>query len=149
MGEFRVTGPQAREFVQHAVTNDLYALELGQVMYTCMCYPHGGIVDDLLVYNLGNEFFLVVNASNIDKDFAHLKDLTKGWDVILETFLTKLGFLPFRVPMPKKVLSQMTDYDLPEYREAANRYGADRFLLCLCPGLSGDQLLSTGPPWYN
>jgi aminomethyltransferase len=66
------------------VTNDIYKLETGQVLYTCMCYPDGGIVDDFLVYNLGDELLLVVNAVNIDKDFKHLISLKKHDDVELE-----------------------------------------------------------------
>ncbi len=71
MGEIRCTGPQALEAVQGLITNDAGALAIGQALYTPMCNHAGGIVDDLLVYRVGQtEFFLVVNAANIDKDFA-------------------------------------------------------------------------------
>ncbi len=71
MGEIRCTGPQALEAVQGLITNDAGALVIGQALYTPMCNHEGGIVDDLLVYRIGEqEFFLVVNAANIDKDFA-------------------------------------------------------------------------------
>jgi aminomethyltransferase len=71
MGEIRCTGPQALEAVQGLITNDAGALAIGQALYTPMCNHRGGIVDDLLVYRVGEqEFFLVVNAANIDKDFA-------------------------------------------------------------------------------
>ena len=71
MGEIRCTGPEALEAVQGLITNDAGALAIGQALYTPMCNHKGGIVDDLLVYRVGeSEFFLVVNAANIEKDFA-------------------------------------------------------------------------------
>jgi aminomethyltransferase len=116
MGEFVVSGPGARQFVQHAVTNDLESLGLGQVMYTAMCYPHGGIVDDLLVYNLGDIIYLVVNASNIDKDFAHLMSLRKTSDIKLENISDETALLAIQGPDAEKVLAKMTDYDLPSLK---------------------------------
>jgi aminomethyltransferase len=112
MGEFHVRGEGARQFVQHAVTNDIDVLEIGQVLYTCMCYPDGGIVDDLLVYNLGDEYMLVVNASNIDKDFAHLQSLIKSQDVELINLSDETALLAIQGPDAQKVLAKMTDYDL-------------------------------------
>jgi aminomethyltransferase len=113
MGEFIVSGPGAKQFVQSAVTNDVNTLGLGQVMYTCMCYPHGGIVDDLLVYNLGDILFLVVNASNIDKDFAHLESLKKTDDIKLVNISDETALLAIQGPDAEKVLAKMTKYDLP------------------------------------
>lgn len=112
MGEFTVKGPGAAEFIQYAVTNDVTKLAPGQVMYTAMCYPDGGIVDDLLVYNLGVEFLLVVNASNIDKDFAHLSDLAKSRDVKLVNYSDETALLAIQGPDAEKVLAKMTSYDL-------------------------------------
>ena len=112
MGEFYVRGEGARQFVQNAVTNDITPLEIGQVLYTCMCYPDGGIVDDLLVYNLGDNYMLVVNASNIDKDFAHLKSLIKSDDVKLTNLSDETALLAIQGPDAQKVLAKRTDYDL-------------------------------------
>jgi aminomethyltransferase len=71
MGEFEVEGPQALAAVQHLTTNDAAALEPGQVQYSLLCYPDGGIVDDLTLYRLGPErYMMTVNAANIDKDWA-------------------------------------------------------------------------------
>lgn len=69
MGEVEISGPAALEMVQKITVNDVAALEIGQVHYTAMCYPDGGIVDDLLVYRFADKYLLVVNASNKDKDF--------------------------------------------------------------------------------
>jgi aminomethyltransferase len=116
MGEFVVSGHGARQFVQQAVTNDINTLEDGQVMYTAMCYPDGGIVDDLLIYNLGDIIYLVVNASNIDKDFAHLDSLRKSDDVRLENISDQTALLAIQGPDAEKVLAKMTDYDLPSLK---------------------------------
>ncbi|GIV61837.1 MAG: aminomethyltransferase [Rhodothermaceae bacterium] len=74
MGEIYVRGPQAFAFVQHLVTNDVARLTDGRAQYTVMCRPDGGIVDDLLVYRLAEDtYMLVVNAANIDSDFAWMQ----------------------------------------------------------------------------
>src|SRR5579859_3205611 len=78
MGEFRITGPEAVAAIDRLVTNDIVVLKPGQIRYSPMCYPDGGIVDDLLVYRFDDHLMMVVNASNIEKDFdwirAHLPD---------------------------------------------------------------------------
>ncbi|MCE7934317.1 MAG: glycine cleavage system aminomethyltransferase GcvT [Chlorobi bacterium CHB2] len=74
MGEVLVTGPNALEFVQKITVNDAAALTIGQAQYSAMCRPDGGIVDDLLVYYRGPEnYLLVINGANIDKDFAWMQ----------------------------------------------------------------------------
>ena len=73
MGEFLVRGPEAVPFLDDALTNDVGKMTVGQAMYSVMCRPDGGIVDDLYVYRSVDHFMLVVNASNIAKDFAWLK----------------------------------------------------------------------------
>ena len=71
MGEFWAKGPKAFEFVQKVTTNDVAKLSDGKVQYTCLPNGKGGIVDDLLVYRIDEEtYLLVVNAANIDKDWA-------------------------------------------------------------------------------
>jgi aminomethyltransferase len=112
MGEFHVRGEGAWQFIQRAVTNDIAQLEIGQVLYTCMCYPDGGIVDDLLVYNLGDNYMLVVNASNIDKDFVYLQSLIKSDDVELMNLSDQTALLAIQGPDAQKVLAKMTDHDL-------------------------------------
>ncbi len=72
MGEFEVRGAAAAEFLDWAVTNDVRALSVGQALYSPLCRPDGGIVDDLLVYRYADHFMVVVNASNIAKDFDWL-----------------------------------------------------------------------------
>ncbi len=82
MGEVRVKGPDAERFVNHIFTNDITGAPDGKIFYGMMCYPNGGTVDDLLVYRMGeNDFFLVINAANIDKDVAWMQEHLEGFDV--------------------------------------------------------------------
>jgi len=111
MGEFEITGAGAKDFIQHLVTNDLDRLIENQVMYTCMCYENGGIVDDLLVYNLKDRFLLVVNAANINKDFAHIqKHLPNG--IKLTNSSDETALLAIQGPLASDVLAKLTDYPL-------------------------------------
>ena len=85
MGEIRLRGPGAVAYANHLVTNEVGAIPDGKVVYTPMCLDHGGIVDDLLVYGMGPERLLVVNASNFDKDLAWVqKHAPAGVEVINE-----------------------------------------------------------------
>ncbi|WP_106765784.1 glycine cleavage system aminomethyltransferase GcvT [Paenibacillus faecalis] len=95
MGEFLVTGPSAESFLQQTVTNDVSRLSVGQAQYAFMCNENGGTIDDLLIYKLSEDrFMLVVNASNIDKDFrwleSHLIDGVDLKDISAETALIAL-----------------------------------------------------------
>ncbi|MCK4561027.1 MAG: glycine cleavage system aminomethyltransferase GcvT, partial [Calditrichia bacterium] len=74
MGEIEIRGDNAIDMVQKATINNAAALAVGQVQYSAMCYPDGGIVDDLLVYRYPDHFLLVVNAANKDKDFQWLQE---------------------------------------------------------------------------
>ncbi len=79
MGEIEIEGPRALEVVQRLTTNDASKLDDFQVQYSTLCYPNGGIVDDLTVYRLGREHFLFcINAANIDKDYAWIIEQARG-----------------------------------------------------------------------
>jgi len=73
MGEFIVHGKNSEKFIQKITTNDVSKLSPGKVQYSAFCNHNGGVIDDLLVYNLGSHYMLVVNASNIEKNFKWLK----------------------------------------------------------------------------
>lgn len=82
MGEVIVKGKEAERYVNHIYTNDVAGASVGQVFYGMMCQEDGGTVDDLLIYKMGEEeFFLVINAANIDKDWAWIEKNAKGFDV--------------------------------------------------------------------
>ena len=85
MGEVTVRGKDAERYVQHIFTNDIANAPVGKIYYGMMCYEDGGTVDDLLVYKMGdNDFFLVINASNIDKDWAWMQQHAAGFDIDLK-----------------------------------------------------------------
>ena len=84
MGEVTVKGNDAEKYVQHIFTNDIQGAPIGKIYYGMMCYENGGTVDDLLVYKMGeNDFFLVINAANIDKDWEWMNECKEGFDIEL------------------------------------------------------------------
>ncbi|WP_432666370.1 glycine cleavage system aminomethyltransferase GcvT [Wukongibacter baidiensis] len=115
MGEVEVKGKEAFDFVQNLVTNDVSVLEDNQVIYTFMCYPHGGVVDDLLVYKFtSNHFFLVINASNIEKDFKWMKENVGTYEVELANISDDVSEMAIQGPNAQKILQELTDTELSE-----------------------------------
>ena len=113
MGEFDVIGDDAIEFLQHVTTNNVAALEVGQIQYSCMTKPDGGIVDDLLVYRLADKYMLVVNAANIQKDFAWLESHLSG-DVKLVNRSDDFSLLAIQGPKAATLFARLTNYNLDE-----------------------------------
>jgi aminomethyltransferase len=111
MGEFRVTGNGRAAAVDGLVTNDIRGLEVDQVRYTPMCYPEGGIVDDLLVYRFGDRLLLVVNASNIDKDLEWVRDHL-GDAARVENISDETALIAVQGPLAARFLQRFTDTDL-------------------------------------
>ena len=114
MGEFIVEGREAENFVQYLITNDVLAIPLGSgVLYTPMCREDGTIVDDLLVYRLEKEkLLLVVNAANIDKDFAWCQKVAERFEVTLTNSSADYSQLALQGPKAESILNPMTEYDL-------------------------------------
>jgi len=113
MGEVFVTGDKALEFVQHITINDASKLFPGRVQYSAMCYPDGGIVDDLLVYKISDkEFLLVINASNIEKDFNWMKENNK-FGVTLNNRSDDYSLLAVQGPNSGEVLKKLVS-NMPE-----------------------------------
>ncbi len=112
MGEFSFKGKEALDNLQYLVTNDIARLEIGQALYTPMCYADGGIVDDVLVYHLDKEeFLMVVNASNIKKDFEWITQKIKG-EVKVENLSDNYAQLALQGPESKNLLKHLTTIDL-------------------------------------
>jgi len=112
MGEFIVRGPQAVEFVNHVTTNDVTALKPGQAQYSTILRENGTIVDDCLVYRADDRVLMVVNGSNIDKDFAHISRYVKDFDVTLDDISDRIALLALQGPDAARILQQHTDTDL-------------------------------------
>lgn len=112
MGEVSVTGPDAERYVSHIFTNDITGAPIGKIFYGMMLYPHGGTVDDLLVYKRDdNDFFLVINASNIDKDLQWMRDNAAGFDITITDLSDTLGEIAIQGPDSEKVMRDVLGLD--------------------------------------
>ncbi len=108
MGEVLVEGAEAEKFVQHIFTNDVSGAPVGKIFYGMMLHPHGGTIDDLLVYKMGDEkFFLVINAANIDKDYAWISQQAAQFDVTAENQSDSYGQLAVQGPKAEKVMEEV------------------------------------------
>lgn len=116
MGEVIVEGDKAEDYVQNLICNDVKPLQDGQVLYSPMCYPDGGVVDDLLVYRYDrNKYLLVINAANVEKDFAWMSEhLIPG--VTAVDMSAQYAQLALQGPKAQAVLQQLTDTDLDSIR---------------------------------
>lgn len=108
MGEVTVKGKDAERYVQHIFTNDVSKIDPGQILYGMMCYDNGGTVDDLLVYKMAvNDFFLVINAANIDKDWQWMQDNAKGFDIELVNRSEDYGQVAVQGPNAETVVEEV------------------------------------------
>ena len=114
MGEFEVRGPEALAFVQKITVNDASKLTFGKVQYSAMHIPNAGIVDDLLVYNMGDYFMLVVNGANIDKDWNWCVKNAEGMDVKLSNETDEFHLLAVQGPKSLATLQKLTETDLSD-----------------------------------
>ncbi|MFQ5855698.1 MAG: glycine cleavage system aminomethyltransferase GcvT [Anaerolineae bacterium] len=131
MGEIRVTGADALPFLRLMLTNDPANLSVGQAQYTLMCQPDGGVIDDLITYRLDDEeYLLIVNASNADKDYDWLVDHA-GTGADLDNISDESGLLALQGPEAEAILQPLTDLDLSQLRY----YHAVRGEVAGIPGL--------------
>ena len=113
MGEIYIAGRDAVKFVDHIFTNYAAPMKIGQVLYGMMTYETGGTVDDLLVYRLGEEsFLLVVNASNLEKDVAWVRDCAEGYDVEIRDYSADCGQLALQGPDSEKIMKTVFGLDV-------------------------------------
>ncbi|TYB95643.1 MAG: glycine cleavage system aminomethyltransferase GcvT [Kosmotoga sp.] len=113
MGEIEIVGPDAIDFADYLVTNNVNKLKNGQICYTPMCNKKGGIIDDFLVYRLANNKVLfVVNASNTDKDFKWIKNQKDNFDVEIFNKSDKVAQLALQGPKAEKLLRAISQIEL-------------------------------------
>jgi aminomethyltransferase len=112
MGEFIIRGDRAIDFVNYVTTNDVAALALGQVHYSTILNDRGTIEDDCLVYRFPDRVMMVVNASNVAKDFAHIARHADRFGVTLEDVSDQMGLLALQGPEAAKILQPLTKTDL-------------------------------------
>lgn len=109
MGEIIINGKEALAYLNHVLTNDFTDLEVNHARYSPMCNEHGGTVDDLIVYKRGeNDYFVVVNAANTDKDFAWMVD-HKIEGVEIENASEAWGQLALQGPKAEEILAKVAD----------------------------------------
>lgn len=115
MGEFELKGADSLAFLQKMMTNDVSKLKINGCQYTAMCYENGGTVDDLIIYKLAeNHYLLVVNAANIEKDFDWLESHLAG-DIQLKNISETISQLAIQGPAAQQILQKLAgDYDLGE-----------------------------------
>lgn len=112
MGEIEVKGPDSLLYLQKMMTNDISKLKIGAAQYTAMCYENGGTVDDLLVYKMAeDDYLLVVNASNTEKDFDWLESHLEG-EVTIKNISEKMAQLALQGPLAEEILQRLTGEDL-------------------------------------
>ena len=108
MGEVTVKGADAERYVQHIFTNDVSKIEAGQILYGMMLYDNGGTVDDLLVYKMAeNDFFLVINAANIDKDWEWMQKQSEGFNIELLNRSEDYGQIAVQGPNAETVVEEV------------------------------------------
>ncbi|MDE6311175.1 MAG: glycine cleavage system aminomethyltransferase GcvT [Muribaculaceae bacterium] len=115
MGEVIIEGPDAERFVNHIFTNDVTAISAGQILYGMMTYEDGGTVDDLLVYKVADDcYLLVINAANIDKDIEWILSAADGYNVAITDLCDAYGELAVQGPDAERILSAVTGVDLSQ-----------------------------------
>ena len=132
MGEVELTGPRALEVANRIITNDLTQAVDGQALYTAMCRPNGGIVDDLVVYRISSErIFICVNAANRDKDFAWIKEQAGG-DCTVTNRSDEFAQIAVQGPKAVELVQRLTTTDLSKigtYRFAQGKVDGKEAIL--------------------
>jgi aminomethyltransferase len=142
MGEFIVSGSGALELIQALTINDASKLVPGKAQYSAMCYENGGIVDDLLVYMIGeNEYMLVVNASNIEKDFSWIQENNPaGVDVVDKS--DQFALLALQGPASPAILGKLTSvnvHNIPFYSFVKGTIAAQPDIIISATGYTGEK----------
>src|SRR3972149_6600002 len=116
MGEIELTGPSALAAVQSLVTSDASKLQVGQVQYAALCYDNGTFVDDLTVYKLADDhYMLTVNASNIEKDHAWIAERVKGRAEV-RNISDETALVAVQGPKAQQILQPLTPVDLSQIK---------------------------------
>ena len=115
MGQFFIEGAGSKELLQYVTTNDVNALENGKAQYSCLPNGNGGIVDDLIVYKMEDEkYFVVVNASNIEKDWNHIQKFNEKFGAKMTNASDEMSLIAIQGPKATKILQKLTEKTLSE-----------------------------------
>lgn len=141
MGEFIVEGPRAQDFLQYITTNDVSQLADGKIQYSCMPNENGGIVDDLLIYKLAdNKYMLVVNAGNIDKDWAWIERHNEKFGCEITDASARMSLIAVQGPKATAALQKLTDVklaDIPYYHFTRDTFAGINGILISATGYTG------------
>ncbi|WP_276165960.1 glycine cleavage system aminomethyltransferase GcvT [Zobellia alginiliquefaciens] len=117
MGEFLIEGPKALDLIQKVSSNDASKLTISKAQYSCLPNETGGIVDDLIVYHIKEEtYLLVVNASNIDKDWAHISKYNEEIGATMRNISDGFSLLAIQGPKAVEAMQSLTSVDLAEIK---------------------------------
>ncbi len=111
MGRFIVSGPDAEAFLQYVATSDVASLATGQSGYALLCHPHGGIIDDIFIYHLPDEYMIVVNASNRQKDWNWLQQHAANFNVVMDNRSDRWAMLAAQGPAAETLIDQAEDVE--------------------------------------
>ena len=135
MGEIFVSGPDAEKFVNHIFSNDISGIPDGKILYGMLLYPNGTVVDDLLVYKefKPNHYLLVVNASNIAKDYEWICAQKEGYDVVVDNQSDSWGEIALQGPEAEKVAVEILGFaqaaELQFYTYFETEYEGQRLIM--------------------
>ncbi len=107
MGQVEVAGPDALRYLQHLATQDVSTIDIGQANYSLLCWPDGGIVDDIFIYHLPDSYLVVVNAANTAKDLAWMREHAAGFDVVVADRSDATAMLALQGPLAEEVLARV------------------------------------------
>ncbi len=117
MGTFKISGEDSFNFLQYMIPNDLSRISKGKAIYSQFCNTNGYVLDDLIIYNLDeNLFYMVVNASNVEKDFNWLKENSSNFKVNLENIALDMSVLAIQGPFAEKTLQKICTDNLSEIK---------------------------------
>ncbi|MDX1495685.1 MAG: glycine cleavage system aminomethyltransferase GcvT [Longimicrobiales bacterium] len=116
MGEFVLRGPQALDLVQKISVNDASTMDVGQAQYSAMCLESGGVIDDLIIYRFPDRYMLVVNASNIEKDWSWVTRHSEGFEVEIADASDDTALLALQGPKARKVLRPLASLDVDDVK---------------------------------
>lgn len=115
MGQFLIEGAGAKDLLQFVTTNDVSALVDGKAQYSCLPNGKGGIVDDLIIYKMADEkYFVVVNASNIEKDWEHISKFNEKFGAKMTNLSDEMSLIAIQGPLATQILQKLTDVNLSE-----------------------------------
>ncbi|MBM0867957.1 glycine cleavage system aminomethyltransferase GcvT [Staphylococcus auricularis] len=115
MGEVQIKGPEASKLVQYLLSNDTSKVAVGKAQYTALCNEKGGVIDDLITYQLDDEtYVLVVNAANTDKDFEWMKSHSDDFDAEVTNVSDQYGQLAVQGPKARDLVAELVDVDVSE-----------------------------------